>query len=113
MTTASMMTRMMGKAIQVIMLTVSVTCHQVRESLCGSGPILGGQLHVFCLLCQEDVFYTGTHSTGMLERHVKRKHSELFKQALGTGAKKVPKIDVSKSVWKASLLRAPPLSNVY
>ena len=53
--------------------------------------------HVFCLLCQEDVFYTGTHSTGMLERHVKRKHSELFKQALRTGAKKVPKIDVSQS----------------
>jgi hypothetical protein len=53
--------------------------------------------HVFCLLCQEDVFYTRTRSAGMLERHVKRKHSNLFKQALRTGAKKVPKIDVSQS----------------
>jgi hypothetical protein len=30
--------------IQVIMLTVLVTCHQVRESLRGSGLILGSQL---------------------------------------------------------------------
>jgi hypothetical protein len=56
--------------------------------------------HVFCLLCQEDVFHTGTRSTGMLERHVKRKHSDLFKQALRTGAKKVPKIDVSQVSMK-------------
>jgi hypothetical protein len=27
--------------------------------------------HVFCLLCQANVFYTKTHSAGMLERHVK------------------------------------------
>ncbi len=42
------------------------------------------------------MFYTGTHSTRMLERHIKRKHSEFFKQALRRGAKKVTKIDVSQ-----------------
>ena len=65
--------------------------------------------HVFCLLCQEDVFYTGTHSTGMLERHVKRKHSELFKQALRTGAKKVPKIEVSQVSMEGFVVLCPTI----
>jgi hypothetical protein len=30
--------------------------------------------HVFCRLCGKEVFNTLTKSTGMLERHIKRKH---------------------------------------
>jgi len=46
-------------------------------------------------------------STGMLERHVKRKHSELFKQALRTGAKKVPKIEVSQVSMDGFVVSCP------
>jgi hypothetical protein len=49
--------------------------------------------HVFCLLCEKNVFYTASRSTGMLERHVKRHHSRFFQEALKSGAKKLPKLN--------------------
>jgi hypothetical protein len=45
--------------------------------------------HVFCRLCGKEVFYTLTQSTGMLERHIKRKHPKNFVDALKSGAKKM------------------------
>ncbi len=47
---------------------------------------------VFCLLCENNVFYTASCSTGLLERHVKRHHLRFFQEALKSGAKKVPKL---------------------
>jgi hypothetical protein len=46
--------------------------------------------HAFCLLCQKEIFYTKTRSTGMLERHIKRSHPKTFQQALRKGEKKTP-----------------------
>jgi hypothetical protein len=46
--------------------------------------------HAFCLLCQKEIFYTKTRSTGMLERHIKRSHPKMFQQALRKGEKKTP-----------------------
>jgi len=43
---------------------------------------------VFCLLCEKDVSYTVTHSTRMLERHIKRCHAQFDHEALQTGEKK-------------------------
>jgi hypothetical protein len=45
--------------------------------------------HVFCHLCGKQVFYTLMQSTGMLERHIKRKHPKNFVDALKSGAKKL------------------------
>lgn len=44
--------------------------------------------HALCLLCNKDVFYSATHSTGMLERHIKRHHARFFQEALKAGVKK-------------------------
>jgi hypothetical protein len=43
----------------------------------------------------------------MLERHVKRKLSELFKQALRTGTQKVPKIEVSQVSMEGFVVPCP------
>jgi hypothetical protein len=45
-------------------------------------------MHALCLLCNKDVFYTATHSTGMLEWHIKRHHVRFFQEALKAGVKK-------------------------
>jgi hypothetical protein len=70
--------------------------------------------HVFCLLCGKEVFYTLTQSTGMLERHIKRKHPISFTDALKSGAKKFSVkssliIVILNAAWKAMLLAVPPL----
>jgi len=38
-----------------------------------------------------DICYSGTQSTWLLERHIQRKHPDLFKDALRSGAKKSAK----------------------
>jgi hypothetical protein len=45
-------------------------------------------LHALCLLYNKDVFYTATHSNGMLERHIKRHHAQFFQEALKASMKK-------------------------
>jgi hypothetical protein len=40
--------------------------------------IPGSGTHVFCHLCSKEVFYTLTLSTGMLEKHIKRKHPKIW-----------------------------------
>ena len=62
---------------------------------------------VYCLLCREDVFYSRTHSTGMLERHIKRKHPGFFKEALKSGVKKVPKLDISQVSMEGFVVPCP------
>jgi hypothetical protein len=46
-----------------------------------------------CQLCNKHVCFTKARSTGMLERHVKRKHKEVFNEALKSGQKKFRDID--------------------
>jgi hypothetical protein len=59
--------------------------------------------HVFCLLCEKNVFYTASRTTGMLERHFKRHHSRFFQEALNSGAKKVPKLSKDVPMAQASV----------
>jgi hypothetical protein len=50
--------------------------------------IPGNETNMLCLLCNKEVYYTFTQSTGMLERHVKRKHPKGFLEAIKSGMKK-------------------------
>lgn len=44
--------------------------------------------HAFCLLCSSNVYYGDSRSTGMLERHLRRKHGKEYSEAVSNLAKK-------------------------
>jgi hypothetical protein len=51
----------------------------------------------YCLLCQNDVNYSASHSTSMLERHLSRNHKKEFKLIRMERAEKRIKLDDGKS----------------
>ncbi len=58
----------------------------------------------YCSLCQTDVYYTDTMSTGMLVRHLCKEHRDQYNQIMETEVKKKKKIE-SKS------MKQPKISN--
>ncbi len=45
-------------------------------------PIMTNKDHAFCVLCSENIFYGASRSTGMLERHIQRRHPKVHSDML-------------------------------
>ncbi len=66
--------------------------------------------YAFCTLCQSEVYYTMTMSTGMLTRHLKKFHREEYNSMVElqtTKKHKVDSVDLSQVSLSKFLVGAP------
>lgn len=63
--------------------------------------------HAFCLLCEKDVFYGGSHATSNLLKHFERHHNEEFKYIMIDRATKKQSIQLDYYDRQASITDCP------
>lgn len=60
--------------------------------------VAGKRSYCFCLLCSKEVFYGDSRSTGMLERHIQRRHLKTYQDELRSRTNKAIEQETQSSI---------------